>query len=325
MRRRTFISCFGATVAAWPLAVRAQQLAITTIGYLSTRAPDEAKYVTDAFIRGLTNKGYVEGQNLAIEFRWAELHYDRLPKLASDLVRRNVAVIAAVGGAASGLAAKTATSTIPIVFVSAGDPITFRLVPSLNRPGGNVTGINMATVALASKRLELLHELVPTATEIAMLVNPASLYVASETREVAASAEALGERIRVLNASTPQEIDAAFATLSPAIAVVVSGDPFFDSQRDRLVELSTRYRVPAIYQWKEFAEIGGLISYGTSITNAYFQAGVYTARILKGQKPADLPVLQPDKFELTINLKTAKKLGLIVPQTLLLSADAVIE
>jgi putative ABC transport system substrate-binding protein len=326
MERRTSIALVSGGLLAAPLAAEGQQPAITRIGYLSTRSPAEAKYVTDAFIRGLNESGYVEGTNLAIEFRWAELQYDRLPTVASDLVRRQVALIAAVGGAHSGLAAKAATSTIPIVFVSAGDPITFRLVASLSRPGGNVTGISMTTVALAPKRLQLLHELVPAPAVIAMLVNPTSPYVEEETKDVMGSARVLGRQVQVLSAATPPELDAAFATLArqAARALLVSGDPFFDSQRDKLVALAALHRVPAIYQWREFAARGGLMSYGTSIADAYRQAGVYTARILKGAKPAELPVLQPTKFELVINLKTAKALGLTIPPSLLQRADEVI-
>jgi ABC-type uncharacterized transport system substrate-binding protein len=327
MRRREFIGLVGGAAVACPLVARAQSPVITTIGYLSTRSPGEAKYVTDAFIRGLNEGGYVEGRNLAIEYRWAELQYDRLPALASDLVRRQVAVIAAVGGAHSGLAAKATTSTIPIVFVSAGDPITFGLVPSLSRPAGNVTGISMLTVALAAKRLELLHELVPAPAVIALLVNPTSPYVEPETKDVMASASALGRQVKVLNATTAQEVDAAFAVFvqQRAGALLVSGDPFFDSMRDRLVELAARHSVPAIYQWREFTEIGGLISYGTSILDAYRQSGVYVAKILRGAKPADLPVLQPTLFETVLNLKTAKALGLTIPQSFLLRASEVIE
>jgi ABC-type uncharacterized transport system substrate-binding protein len=327
MRRREFIGLVGGAAIACPLVARAQSPVITTIGYLSTRSPGEAKYVTDAFIRGLNESGYVEGRNLAIEYRWAELQYDRLPALASDLVRRQVAVIAAVGGAHSGLAAKATTSTIPIVFVSAGDPITFGLVPSLSRPAGNVTGISMLTVALAAKRLELLHELVPAPAVIALLVNPTSPYVEPETKDVMASASALGRQVKVLNATTAQEVDAAFAVFvqQRAGALLVSGDPFFDSMRDRLVELAARHSVPAIYQWREFTEIGGLISYGTSILDAYRQSGVYVAKILRGAKPADLPVLQPTLFETVLNLKTAKALGLTIPQSFLLRASEVIE
>jgi putative ABC transport system substrate-binding protein len=325
--RRRFLLTSLAGVVATPIAAGAQQPAITKIGYLSTRSPREAKDVTDALIQGLKEIGYVEGRNLAIEFRWAELYYDRLPALASDLVRRQVAVIAAVGGAHSGIAAKAATSRIPIVFVSAGDPITFGLVASLNRPGGNVTGISMVTVALAPKRLELLHELVPAPAVIGMLANPTSPYLELETKDVRGSARILGRQVQVLNAATPPEIDAAFATLvrRGAGAVLVSGDPFFDSQRDTLVALAARHRIPAVYQWSEFAAIGGLMSYGTSINDAYRQAGIYSARILKGAKPAELPVLQPTKFEMVINLKTAKALGLTIPPSLLARADQVIE
>jgi putative ABC transport system substrate-binding protein len=326
MKRREFMTLLGGA-AAWPLAARGQQGATPTIGYLSTRSPSEAKYVTDAFAQGLKENGYIEGRNLAIEFRWADLQYDRLPELASDLVRGQVAVIAAVGGIHSGLAAKAATSTIPIVFVSAGDPVTFGLVTSLNRPGGNVTGISMITVALAPKRLELLHELVPARAAIAMLVNPTSPYVDAETSDVKASARVLGRQLRMLNAGTAHEIDAAFATLvqQRAGGLLVSGDPFFDSERDRLVALAARYSVPAIYQWREFATIGGLISYGTSILDAYRHAGVYVGRILKGATPADLPVVQPTRFETVVNLKTAKTLGLAVPDKLIVAADEVIE
>jgi putative ABC transport system substrate-binding protein len=330
VRRREFIALLGGAAAAssvlWPLAACAQQPAIPTIGLLSTRSPGEAEYVTAAFRRGLNELGYVEGQNVAIEYRWAELQYDRLPAFAADLVQRRVAVIVAVGGIHSGLAAKKATSTIPVVFVSAGDPVDFGLVPSLSRPGGNITGISTVTVTLAPKRLELLHELVPPPRVIAMLVNPTSPYVGLETKDVQAAARGFGREIQILNASSPQEIDSAFATLAQQrAAVLVSGDPFFDSRRDQLVALAARHSIPTIYQWREFATLGGLISYGTSITDAYRQSGVYTGRILKGAKPADLPVMQPTKFELVINLKTAKALGLDIPPTLQVAADEVIE
>jgi len=326
MRRRVFIAVLG-TAAVWALVAHSQQPTTTTIGYLSTRSPEEATYVTDAFIQGLNEGGYIEGRNLAIEYRWADLQYDRLPALAADLVRRQVRVIAAVGGAHSALAAKALTSRIPIVFVSAGDPITLGLVPNLSRPTGNVTGISMITVGLAPKRLELLHELASATSAMGMLVNPTSPYVESETKDTVASGRAVGREVQVLNASTASEVDVAFAALTQRRigALLVSGDPFFDSQRERIVELAARHAVLAIYQWREFAAAGGLISYGSSIVDQYRQSGVYVAKILNGAQPADLPVLQPTKLELVINLKTAKALGLTIPPTLLARADELIE
>ena len=327
MRRRDFIVLLAGAAAAWPLTARAQRQSIPTIGFLSTRSSGEAASETAAFRQGLKEIGIVEGENVALDFRWANLQYDRLPALAADLIRNRVTVIAAVGGIHSGLAVKAATSTIPVVFVSAGDPVDFGLVSSLSQPGGNITGISMVTVALAPKRLELLHESVPPSGAIAMLVNPTSPYLGPETKDVQAAGRALGRKVRIFNARAEREIDTAFATLvqQRAAAVLVSGDPFFDSQRDRLVALAARHAVPAIYQWREFATIGGLMSYGSSITDAYRQAGVYTGRILKGAKPADLPVLQPTKYELVINLKTAKTLGLAIPPSVLLRADEIIQ
>jgi putative ABC transport system substrate-binding protein len=325
-RRQLIIGVFSAMFAA-PLAAGAQQRAVPVVGYLSTRSAPEATDVTSAFRQGLKESGQVEGQNFVIEFRWADLQYDRLPALAADLVARRVAVIAAVGGIHSGLAAKRATSTIPIVFVSAGDPVSFGLVPSLARHGTNVTGVSMITVALAPKRLELLHELVPTAGVIAMLANPTSPYFEPETKAVLDAARAFGLQVQILKASAERDLDAVFTTLvqQRAGALLVSGDPFFDSQRDRLVALAARRAVPTIYQWREFAALGGLVSYGSSITNAYREAGVYTARILKGEKPADLPVVQPTKLELVLNLKAAKALGLTIPPSLLVRADQIIQ
>jgi putative ABC transport system substrate-binding protein len=326
LKRREFIAALGGT-AAWPMTARAQQPALLIIGFLSTRSPGEAEYVTAAYRQGLNETGYVEGRNLAIEYRWAELQYDRLPGMVAELVNRRVAAIAAVGGIHSGLAAKAATSAIPIVFVSAGDPIEFGLVPSLNRPSGNVTGVNMITVALAQKRLELLNEVVPITAVIALLVNPTSPYFEPESKDVLAAARRLGRQIHVLNASTERDIDAAFVDIVQRRtgALMISGDPFFDSRREQLVKLAASNRVPVIYQWREFATLGGLMSYGTSITDAYRQAGVYTGRILKGTKPADLPVIQPTKFEFVVNLKTARSLGLEIPPKLLAFADEVIE
>ena len=327
MRRREFLTVLGGLVATCPRAAHAQQRAVPVIGFLSTRSATEADYVTAPFRQGLKEAGYVESQNMAIEFRWAEFQYDRLPGFAADFVQRRVAVIAAVGGIHSGLAAKRATSTIPIVFVSAGDPVSFGLVPSLSRHGSNVTGISMITVALAPKRLELLHELVPTAVVIAMLANPTSPYFEPETRDVLDAARKLGLQVHVLEAKTERDLDGAFATLGQkrATALLVSGDPFFDSQRDKLVALAARRAVPAIYQWREFADLGGLVSYGSSITNAYREAGLYAGRILKGERPADLPIVQPTRLELVINLKTAKALGLTIPQSILVRADQVIQ
>ena len=327
MRRRNFIGLLAGVAAAWPRTARAQRQSIPTIGFLSTRSPDEATDLTLAFRQGLKETGIVEGKNVTLDFRWANLQYDRLPALAAELVRNRVTVIAAVGGIHSGLAAKAATSTIPVVFVSAGDPVDFGLVSSLSRPGGNITGISMVTVALAPKRLELLHASVPASGMIAMLVNPTSPYLGPETKDVQDAARALGREVRVFHARAERDIDAAFAALvqQRAAGVLVSGDPFFDSQRDRLVALAARHAIPAIYQWREFATIGGLMSYGSSIADAYRQAGVYTGRILKGAKPADLPVIQPTTYEFVINLKTAKALGLTIPSTVLLRADEIIQ
>jgi putative tryptophan/tyrosine transport system substrate-binding protein len=326
MTRREFITLLGGTAAAWPLAARAQQPAMPVIGFLNSLSAERWPYMA-AFRQGLKEAGYVEGQNVSIEYRWADGHYDRLPALAVDLVRRRVDLIAATGGDPSALAAKAATTTTPIVFNVAEDPVKDGLVASLNRPGGNMTGVSILTASLEAKRLELLHELIPNAAVIGVLVNPNFSEAETQLKVVQAAANKLGRQIRVLNVSTEREIDPAFAELiqHPIDALLVVSDPFFFAVREKLIALAARHTVPMIAFIREFTVAGGLMSYGTRLSDAYRQMGVYSGRILKGDKPADLPIVQPTRFELVINLKTAKALGISVPQTLQVAADEVIE
>jgi putative ABC transport system substrate-binding protein len=325
MHRRRFIALLGGAIAL-PWAGAAQQKAMPVIGFLGIESPESDTLRVTPFRRGLNETGYVEGQNVAIEYRWAPGQYDQLPALAADLVRRQVTVIAA-GGIPSAFAAKAATSTIPIVFAAGIDPVQSGLVASLNRPGGNITGVAILTAELAAKRLDLLHELVPTATVVALLVNPADPVTDVETRNLQDAARSLGLKLHILPASTASEIDAAFGSLVElrAGALVVSTDPFLTNQRAQIVALAARHAVPAIYVWREYAAAGGLMSYGTDFADSYRQAGIYTGKILNGAKPADLPVQQVVKVELVINLKTAEALGLTIPLTLSGRADEVIE
>jgi putative ABC transport system substrate-binding protein len=327
MRRRDFITLLGSATAAWPLAARAQQAAMPMIGFLSSRSPSESAGVVAAFRQGLREAAFVEGQNLAIAFRWAEGRYDRLPGLAADLVDLRVAVLFAAGGLPSARAAQAATATIPIVFSAVTDPVGFGLVASLNRPGVNITGMSMFSAELGAKSVELLRELVPAAGVIAYLVNPSSPNVETYTKQAAIAASALSIQVPVVNASTQQELDEAFASLPKlgAHGLVVPGEPFFDTQRDKIVALSARYAVPAIYTFREYVVAGGLLSYGPSLADSYRRAGVYVGRVLKGEKPTELPVMQPTKFDLVLNLKTAKALGLAVPDKVLVATEEVIE
>ena len=325
--RRDFITLLGGAAASWPLVARAQQPAMPVIGFLSSRSPEDSAHLIPAFAAGLAEGGYVEGQNLAIEFRWARGRYDLLPAMAAELVTRRVAVLTTAGGEPSALAAKRATSTIPIVFGIGGDPVALGLVASFSRPGGNATGVTLLTNLMEPKRLGLLRELAPGVPLIGVLLNPKFAPASRQLQQVEETARSIDQRILVAKASTDEELETAFAafTSERVGALLITADPYFDTRRDQIVGFAARQRMPAIYQFREYAVAGGLLSYGVSITDAYRNYGVYTAKILKGAKPADLPVLQPTKFETVINLKTAKALSVKISDNLLSLADEVIE
>ena len=325
MRRREFVTLLGGA-AAWPLAAHAQQPAIPLIGFLSSRSLNDSRHLVDAFRTGLQANGYIEGQNLSVEYRWAEGQYDRLPALAAELVRSRVAVLVTTGGEPSVLAAKAATSSIPIVFTTGGDPVKMGLVPSLSRPGGNATGISLLTTAPEAKRL-VLHELAPRAGVVGVLIDPNYQQAEDQAREVREAAKALDLQIEIALAGKDQELESAFASLaqSHAAALLVTADPFFDTRRDRIIALAAQFRLPAIYQFRDYVVAGGLVSYGVSLADGYRQVGIYAGRVLKGDKPSDLPIYQAIKFEFVLNLKTARALGLQVPPMLSALADEVIE
>ena len=327
MKRRTFITLLGGAAAAWPFAARGQQPAMPIIGFLNPQSPEAFAEPTRGFRQGLKDTGYVEGENVTIEYRWADNQIERLPAMAAELVRRRVAIIVATGGGPSALAAKAATTAIPIVFNIADDPVSLGLVASLARPGGNITGVSILSTELTTKRLDLLRELVPGGVRVAVLVNPNGPSADVTVREIEAAAGTVGLKIHVLKASTSREIDAAFANFvrERPDALFVGNDAFLTSRRVQLVHLATLHKVPATYSAREFADSGGLMSYGASLRDAYRQLGLYAGRILKGAKPADLPVVQASKFELVINAQTARMLGLTVPDKLLVAADEVIE
>jgi putative ABC transport system substrate-binding protein len=327
MNRRVFITLLGGAAVAWPFAARAQQPTMPVIGFLNTTSPGPLAPLLAAFRQALNNAGHVEGRNVAIEYRWAEGQYDRLPALAADLVRRNVAVIVATGGTVAGQVAKATTTTIPILFIAGFDPVQEGLVASINRPGGNATGVAVYTAELGKKRLELLRELVPGVAKIAMLVNPHSISTGIETKDLEEATRASGVQLLVLEARADSDLEKAFAEAANqgAGALLVSADSFFTSRREQIVALAARHALPASYPWPQYAQVGGLMSYGSSLIWAYQQIGLYASRILKGAEPNDLPVQQPTRFGMVINLNTAKALGLDVPPTLLAIADEVIE
>ena len=325
MDRRTFIGRGAIGLLAVPLRVRAQNSSMPVIGWINSVSADGGAYLAAAFRRGLEESGFVDGQNVAIEYRWAEGNRERIPAIANELVQRRVALIAVGGGGGARRAAKAATTTIPVVFVTGGDPLTEGLVTSLSRPGGNVTGVAVPTTDLDAKRLEFLNQVVPSASVIAVLVNTASVG-GKQTKDLQAAARTLKRKVHVLTASNELEIDTAFASLAQLRAggILVGADPLFNGQRRQIVELAARQRIPAIYEWREFVAAGGLMSYGSNIANGYREMGVYAGRILKGARPGELPVLQASKFELVVNLKTAKAQGITIPQSVLLRADEVI-
>jgi putative ABC transport system substrate-binding protein len=325
MKRREFITLFGGA-AVWPLAARAQQAAVPMIGYLSSLTQTDSVNFDAAFRRGLFDMGYAEGQSVSIEYRWITDRYDPLPAMAADLVQRQASIICAFGPPAV-LAAKTATASIPIVFVTGADPIKFGFIESFSRPGRNLTGVWLVAPTLAQKRLELLREMVPRAALVALLVNPTSPVAEPQVRDTGTAANVLGLKLSVLNAVTEAEFDQVFATLAEqrVDALLVSADPFFSSRREQLAARAARHAIPTLYEWREFVEVGGLMSYGIVVRDGYYKGGVYAARVLRGANPADLPVEQLNKLELVINLKVAKALGIEVPLSLLIRADALIE
>jgi len=327
MKRREFITLIGGAAAAWPLSAVAQQPVVPVIGFMSGRSPQDSAYLVDAFRAGLREMGYSEGETILIEYRWAYGDYARLPNLAADLLTRNVLVLVAVGGDPSAAAAKKVTSTVPVVFGIGGDPVAAGLVASFNRPGGNATGYTLLTTQMETKRVGLLHDLLPSARSLGALINPSFLPAANELDDIEKATRSIQQNLIVARADNDAQLDAAFTKFvqEGAGAVLVAASPFFDTKREKIISLAAQHRLPAMYQFREYAEAGGLISYGPNLTDSYKQAGIYAGRILRGGKPADLPVQQPTRFEMVINLKTAAKLGLVIPNIMQLLADEVIE